>query len=79
MENNLKIGPRQKYKNNICILTKKIVGVGIYGSPHVNVCSNGYAKFSTNVNNVKYSVVIKCRVRPSAIRIIKKNSDLGRS
>lgn len=52
--------------------------MGIYGSPHVDVCSNGYSNFSTNVKGTNYSVVIKCRVNPSAIRVVKKQSDLGR-
>ena len=69
-----KAGLRQKHKNHPDIYHPgKIVGEGVYITPHIKTAEN-YAGIS-NINGKIYKTVLMVRVRPSAIRHCEDSGD----
>lgn len=61
-------GPAQAYADYICQRSGQRVGVGVYCTPNINVALTGYTSQKMNVQGKNYSVIMQCRVKPSAIK-----------
>ena len=69
----LRAGRRQLHKKDQAINQPgTVVGEGIYGSPHLEVCLGFAEDDPVEVEGKKYRLVLQCRVRPEAIKVCQQ-------